>query len=282
MEQHARVDLDAYFDRIGYGGPREPTLAVLRELHRLHPMAIPFENLDPLLQQPVRLDPDTLRNKLVLGRRGGYCFEQNLMLMGILRSLGFRVSGLAGRVLWMQPEDSPRLPMTHMLLRIDLDAAHGAEGSEPYIADVGFGVAVATAPLRLLPGIEQQTPHGSYRVVEAPAGYKVQARIGGEWKTLYAFEMNERPSVDYEPPNWWVSTHPESHFTYTLMAARPVAEGRIALRNNEFVEHPLGGDSRRRVIAEPEEIADILETRFGIALPDRQKVTGMLKRLLER
>ena len=30
-------DLDAYFRRIGYDGPREPTLAVLRELHALHP-----------------------------------------------------------------------------------------------------------------------------------------------------------------------------------------------------------------------------------------------------
>ena len=65
------MDLDAYFRRIDYHGSREPTLATLRDLHLKHPLAIPFENLDPLARRPVRLDAEALERKLVRERRGG-------------------------------------------------------------------------------------------------------------------------------------------------------------------------------------------------------------------
>ena len=69
------IDLDAYFERVGYSGPREPTLEVLKALELAQPAAIAFESLDPLLGRPVRLDPASLEAKLVRGGRGGYCFE---------------------------------------------------------------------------------------------------------------------------------------------------------------------------------------------------------------
>jgi len=50
------VDLSAYFERIGYTGPCEPTLAALSAIHAAHPAAIAFENLDPLMGRAVRLD----------------------------------------------------------------------------------------------------------------------------------------------------------------------------------------------------------------------------------
>jgi hypothetical protein len=70
------IDRDAYFERIGYDGARKPTLDTLRALHRLQPQVVAFENLDPLLGRPVRLDAPSLEQKLVHGGRGGYCFEQ--------------------------------------------------------------------------------------------------------------------------------------------------------------------------------------------------------------
>src|SRR5688572_5787925 len=97
------LDLDAYFERIGHRGPRPATLDTLAAIHALHPAAIPFENLDPFLGRPVRLDLPSLERKLVDERRGGYCFEHNLLLAAVLRRLGFAVTGLAARVLWNQP-----------------------------------------------------------------------------------------------------------------------------------------------------------------------------------
>ncbi len=113
-------DLDAYLDRLGYTGPRTPTLDTLEALHALHPAAIPFENLNPLLRWPVALDVESLQAKMVAGGRGGWCFEQNTLFRHALQSLGFSVTSLGARVIWNTPPDSPIGPRSHMLLLVDL------------------------------------------------------------------------------------------------------------------------------------------------------------------
>src|SRR5262249_35987587 len=115
-----QLDLDAYFERIGYAGERSPTLATLQAIHLRHATIIPFENLTPLLHQPVRLDLASLQHNLVQSGRGGYCFEQNLLLLAVLRALGFQVTGLAARVRWNVP-DEVVTARGHMLLRVELD-----------------------------------------------------------------------------------------------------------------------------------------------------------------
>jgi len=112
------VGLDAYFARIGYLGGRTPTLETLETIIARHTEAIPFENLNPLLRWPVRLDPASLDEKMVREGRGGYCFEQNLLLKYVLNALGYRVTGLAARVLWNAPEGAIT-PRGDMLLRVD-------------------------------------------------------------------------------------------------------------------------------------------------------------------
>ena len=88
------LNLDAYLIRIGYAGFREPTLKVLQKLHWCHPRSIPFENLDVLLKKPIRIDVASLADKLVFSGRGGYCLEQNLLLMAALQTMGFKVRRL--------------------------------------------------------------------------------------------------------------------------------------------------------------------------------------------
>src|SRR5262245_31699260 len=109
------LDLDEYFNRIGYSGDWSPTLETLAGIHLHHTESIPFENLNPLLGWPVHLDLPSLREKLVQNRRGGYCYEQNLLLSHVLKALGFNVVGLAARVSWNVSEGVV-LPRTHMLL----------------------------------------------------------------------------------------------------------------------------------------------------------------------
>ena len=114
------IDLDGYFQRIGHEGPRKPTLETLRALHVRHTEAIPFENLNPFLRRPVRLDPASLEQKLVRDGRGGYCFEQNLLFRDVLTALGYRVRGLAARVVWNAPEGAITA-RSHMLLLVEID-----------------------------------------------------------------------------------------------------------------------------------------------------------------
>ncbi len=254
--------LDAYLARIGYAGPREPTLAVLRELHRLHPQAIPFENLTPLMGGMVSLAPEDILAKLVAGGRGGYCYEQNGLFQTALEALGFNVTGLAARVRWGAPDDAPLRPRTHMLLRVELP-----EG--PYLADVGFGGLVLTTPLRFEPHRAQDTPHERFRLAPLEDGFlELQAEIGDGWRALYRFDLTPHIAADYEPLNWFSGSHPASPFTFTLSVARTLPEGRLTLGNRRFVRRQAGQAPAERMIDSFEELTAVLSGDFGIRLPD--------------
>lgn len=83
------IDLDAYFKRIGFSGARAPSLEALDGIVLRHVKSIPFENLDVLLGRPIDLDDAAIEKKLIHEKRGGYCFEQNTLLLAVLKQLGF-------------------------------------------------------------------------------------------------------------------------------------------------------------------------------------------------
>jgi N-hydroxyarylamine O-acetyltransferase len=251
------IDIDAYCARVGYSGSRQPTLETLRALHFLQPQAIAFENLDPLLKRTVRLDPAALEQKLVHGGRGGYCYEQNLLFAHILRALGFTVTEHAARVLWNVPP-GVTTPRSHMLLVVDLDG-------ERYIADVGFGGNVLTAPLRLNSDAEQATPHEPFRVTKDGERYVVQFNMRGEWLKLYRFDLSEQVQGDHEAGNWFVSTHPHSIFVNGLMGARAEPDRRYALGNNQLSIHHMNGKSEKRTL-NARELREALTDLFKVRL----------------
>src|SRR5262245_11067045 len=268
-----QLDLDAYFQRIGYDGERAPTLATLQAIHLRHATTIPFENLTPLLHQPVRLDLASLQRKLIQGGRGGYCFEQNLLMLAVLRVLGFQVMGLAARVRWNVP-DEVVTARGHMLLRVELDG-------QTYLADVGFGGLTLTTPLALIPDRVQPTPHEPFRIITDGDDYLMQAQIGQEWKSLYRFDLQQQFLPDYEVSSWYLSNHPGSHFVTGLLAARPERDGRYALRNTQLTILHLHGDSERRVLSTVAEMRAVLEDAFHITLPATSELDPALQRLIE-
>lgn len=264
------ADLAAYLARIGFRGRPEPTLAVLADIHLAHATHIPFENLNPLLGWPVGLDTPALMDKLVHGGRGGYCFEHNLLLGRALTAIGFTVTGLAGRVLWGQPEDAIT-PRSHMLLLVDLDG-------ERLVADVGFGGFTLTGPLRFAPGLEQGTPHEPFRIVAAGDHFRMQGRIGATWPTLYRFDLQPQYEVDYEAANYFLSTHPSSHFRAIVIAARAGPGVRHALRGTQLSIHRAGQDTEKRTIASLGELRDVLAGPLGIKLPKTPELDSVLGR----
>jgi N-hydroxyarylamine O-acetyltransferase len=266
-------DLDAYLRRIGHAGARAPTLETLRAVHFRHTEALPFENLDPFLRRPVRLDAESLQQKMVRDGRGGYCYEQNLLLMHALNALGFNAKGLAARVLWNAAVPNSTPPRTHMLLLLDVDG-------KPHIADAGFGVMTLTGPLRLEADIEQATPHEPYRLKRMGEEYLLEARMRGEWKPLYRFGLQEQPLPDIEIYSWYVSNHPESKFVTGLMVARAAADCRYTLLNNEFAAHRLQGASERRVLASAAELREALTGPLRVKLPEGAEVDAALARLV--
>jgi N-hydroxyarylamine O-acetyltransferase len=253
------ADIDRYCARIGYSGSREPTLAVLQAIVAGHTTAIPFENLDVLAQRSIRLDLPSLREKLVRLRRGGYCYEHNLLLLDVLLGLSFQAVGLLARVRLGVPTGVVT-PRSHMLLRIDLE-----EG--PHIADVGFGMAL-TAPLRLAADIEQTTPNETFRLIPVGGEYDLQAKFGDTWGDLYRLSLQEQMSTDYEAANWYTSTHPNSLFVRNLIASRPGPNRRHTLFNDKFTIRHGDGKVERRTLKGTKEFGDVLAHYFAITLPD--------------
>ncbi len=210
--------------------------------------------------RPPRLDIGSLQAKLVQGARGGYCYEQNSLLRAALEALGFHVSGLAARVMWRSRPDEPPRQRSHMLLRID-------QGEDVWIADVGFGGLVLTAPLRLEPDLVQKTPHEPFRILDDGESYVLQVQLDGDWAALYSFSLEPQLPIDFEPFNWFVATHPTSPFTYALMGARATAEGRLALSNNRYTRRMKGQEPEERILASVAELRAVLIHDFGVTPP---------------
>lgn len=253
----ATLDLAAYLERIGYRGETRPSLEVLAALQQHHACHITFENLSPFLGEPVSLEMPDLQAKLVDQARGGYCFEQNLLLAAVLTRLGFAVGGLAARVFWQRPEDA-RPPRTHMLLRVAVDGID-------YLVDVGFGGMTPTAPLRLDLDGEQHTPHEPFRLRQDESrGYRLQARPADQWQTLYGFDLQPQQVSDYQVTSWYLSHHPGSRFVTDLVASRPAANCRHSLVNNRYTVHYTYGSQERRWLTDADQLIELLAEVFGV------------------
>ncbi|MGF6932885.1 N-hydroxyarylamine O-acetyltransferase [Paraburkholderia sp. UCT70] len=257
------INLEDYFARIGYQGPRAATLDVLRAIHRLHPAAIPFENLNPLTGRPVRLELEAVERKLVTEKRGGYCFEQNILFANVLMQLGFKVTPMLARVVWGR-DPGTISPRTHMVLRVDIDG-------DEWIADVGFGAVMLTAPLRLTAGLAQPIPLGTFRLADAGRDtvYLEVLAPDESWTRVYHVDLRAVEWIDYETSNWYTSTSPDSKFVHNLLACRVLPELRLALFNDQFNERDARGQIvNERRLASAAELADCLRERFGLNLED--------------
>jgi N-hydroxyarylamine O-acetyltransferase len=274
LPELAALNLDAYLARIGYRGERTPALASLREIQRRHVGTIPFENLSSLAGEPVPIDLAALQAKLVRSRRGGYCYEQNVLFAAALQRLGFEVTGLAARVVWNAPPGNMN-PRSHMLLRVDLP-----EGT--YIADAGFGGASLPGPLELVTGRAQATPIEPFRLMPQAGGYQLEMQLQGEWKPVYTFDLQPQQYVDYQMANWFVSTHPTSRFVQTLMVARPAGTRRQTQLDGELGLRELDGATERRRLGSVGELRLTLANVFGIEVPPGAHVDAALERILAR
>lgn len=249
------IDLDAYCERIGYAGPREPTLEVLRALQALHPAAIPFEAIDVLTGVGVDLSPQAIDAKLIGARRGGYCFEQNNLFARALQALGFQVEALIARSRWARPLDEVR-PRTHMALRVTVEG-------EPWLADVGLGICTLTAPVRLDQAGAQPTLFDPVRLVPAGEELRLEVQLSGEWHPVIDINLSPQLPADFVSANWFTSTHPESQFRRHLIVSRATRTARYGLLDNRLAIRPRGAPAEIQVLG-VDELVRCLSRDFGL------------------
>jgi N-hydroxyarylamine O-acetyltransferase len=248
----------------------------LAQLHLAHVTSIPFENLDPHRGVHVSRALADLQRKLVHERRGGYCFEQNLLLAAALQALGADVEPMLARVRLGAEPGVPR-PRTHLVLRVRHDG-------EAWLADAGFGRGTPLEPLPFGPGHEHEQRGWRYRVLEDGRELVLQmrGRTGDPWQDLYGFVPEPVPPVDIETSNWFTCAHPRSPFVNGLIVGAQSADGaRTILSDWEglaLTEETPGATS----VTHPsrDAIPWLLAARFGLAgfeLDDRGRVRSLAR-----
>jgi N-hydroxyarylamine O-acetyltransferase len=265
-----KANIDAWFERIGFAGSIAPSLETLGQLVQAHVAAIPFENLDPLMGAPVRLELANLQQKLLFDRRGGYCLEHNLLTKAMLEELDYEVRIHPAVVLWGL-EEPVEAPATHVVLTVEV-------GGSRYLVDTGFGRQTPSAPLRLRADVEQPTPHEPYRLTEADGTWRVEVKIGDEWRACFRFTLEEIDEAGLIAMNERVSSSPQ--FRERLVAARAERTRRVALLNRRLTLRPLEGEPEMREASSTAELRDFLTGTLGVALPNDERLEPALAKAL--
>ena len=256
------VDLDAYFERIEWGGLTRPGYGTLAGLLAAHMSRIPFENLEVLLGRPVRLDLPSLQGKLVQARRGGYCFEHATLFAAVLEQLGFSPLRHTARVVLLLPRhESPR---THMLLTVPL-----AEGT--FIVDPGFGALAPRIPVLLTDGAPMRTDHEIHWMARAQGEWVLRTKVGEKVVDCWMSSLEPDNLVDFEVGNHYTATHPMSPFVNRIMMRALTPSGRVTVMNRDVTIRD-GAASTSSQLADRAALRGLVAAHFGFDLPEVERL----------
>lgn len=250
------MDIAAYLNRINYRGPLAPTAETLRQLHLAHLYSVPFENLDIHLKRPIVLDEARFFKKIVVHRRGGFCYELNGLFAALLRELGFNITLLSAGV--YEPEQDRFGPdYDHMVLLVQLE--------ERWLADVGFGDSFRE-PLRLDDPAHQIQNGAAYRIAcDGDEWTMMERGAEGKWADGYRFSLKPRRLYDFTYACHYQQTSPDSHFTQKRICSQATPEGRITLSDTRLII-TADGQRQERALADQGEYEAALKEYFGVVL----------------
>ncbi len=254
--------LAAYLARIGFEGTPRVDLDTLSRIQHGHMRSIPYENLDVQLGRTVGFDLDAQVHKLVLRRRGGWCYEMNGVLGWALEQIGFAVTRLAGAVARQQFGDSHF--GNHLVLRVDLAAQADPTHDGGWLVDVGFG----DCPLWPVRWRAHAFTHGFL-------GMRFEALADGSWR-LHSHARGAAPSFDVSldpaqtarlaPMCTMLQTDPGSPFVQNLVCMRHHEDRLLQLRG-KVLTTLLAHDTVRRELQDAQDLMTTLREDFGIDEP---------------
>ena len=249
------MNVTSYLKRINYDGFKFPDYKSLQDLQIHHLLTVPFENLSIHNKEPIVLEEDLLYKKIVLRRRGGFCYELKGLFAALLRDLGYNVSMLSAGVMNDKGEFGP--DFDHMTLMVLLE--------DKWLVDVGFGDSFRQ-PLLIENRDEQSQGDRSYQIIEE-GNYLVlkEKTIDKDWRSQYRFTLNPCKLDDYIVMCNYHQTSPESNFTQRKICSVAKPDGRVTLSNMRLIV-TKGIDRQERVLSDESEYKTVLKKEFGITI----------------
>lgn len=248
---------ESYLNRIHLASRPSLNSIGLKEIHNAQHRAIPFENFDVALGQPIEVTHDALVKKLVNLKRGGYCFELNGILLIALKHFGFKARALLAKV-HLSGESTGR---GHLLILVEL-------AGEKWIVDAGFGSQTPRAPMLFQLNKEISIDHQKFKLTEDDLyGVMLQAKAEEEWKNLYSFDLCHVCQGDIDYGNYFTSTHPSSVFVSSCVAYIPTETGGVSLLNRTLKKVSEGSEIAFEL--DNSNYIGSLKKHFGIELKDQ-------------
>jgi N-hydroxyarylamine O-acetyltransferase len=251
--------LGAYLERIGFDnstGLPEPTIQTLDALIHAHQSAVPFETLDSSeLDRDISLATSDLFDKIVIRRRGGYCFELNGLFDKLLQGLGFATRSCLARAVINRDYLPPQL---HRIPLVELDG-------RLLIADVGFGGPIPASSLSLMEGVQSDSIGKEFRLSrDAQNWWLLDHRLEDGWQKLLLFGTQKQFDVDFVAPNYYCSRFSESFFVINRIVSLRTLTGTARLFNNQF-RHTENGVTTETIVEGLDELREVLSDTFGIS-----------------
>jgi N-hydroxyarylamine O-acetyltransferase len=246
-----------YLTRIEYLEPITPDAQTLHRLQRAHMLTVPFENLDIGLKRPIHLELGSLWSKIVIRRRGGFCYEVNGLFAWLLRAVGYEVTCLNARD--YHPEDDTfGIDFDHLVLLVRVPNV-----PTRWLVDVGWGDTF-TRPLDIDNPQWQADGLRAYQLQPFRNGYQLWQRgYHGETERQYYFDLvpHQFPA-EYEATCLYHQTSPQSIFTHKRIISRLTENGRVSLDEKHLIL-TTNGQREERPFENEEEYHTLLKEHFG-------------------
>ncbi|MDW5416354.1 arylamine N-acetyltransferase [Iodobacter sp. CM08] len=255
-------EIGLYLQRINYSGSIAVDLATLTALHQAHMRHIPFENLDIHLGVAIELSHPALFNKVILDKRGGFCYELNYLFFALLSSIGFNAQLISAQVF---NGKSYGPDFDHLLLLITLEG-------QQFIADVGFGDSFQI-PLSIHSPANESA---AYQIMHSDIIYTVmQRKSNQEYKPQYKFTLNTYAISDFFDMCLYQQTSPASHFTQKSVCSIATLEGRNTISNGCVIQTKHGHRTIYHINGSTE-YRQLLQQHFQISLAENASIAALL------
>lgn len=238
-----------------------PDLATLNTLTYAHQTTIPFSSADIYHCKSVpSLEVDDVFNKAITKRRGGYCFEMNLIFKELLLALGYDARPAfcrINRLNWI------RLPITHQGTIVTIDDMR-------YYVDIGFGGPVAAGALALNEGVEQVVHGETYRMqpldecwwtLERLSSQFIEGEAESPWTVVLELCLAKAEDQDFQPLSLFCA-QPGARFHESTVLNLRTSTGNYAMENLMLTIRENG---KKQIIELPDEAAQAaaIEKYFG-------------------